>query len=326
MNTVGTRLILYRYFKKLFDTDSPKKKMLTKGRVLGQGGQGKVYCYYKKNGHKTDGVAVKRMYLDTKESKYVDDIFNAKAFRLGPFIELSTDILINEILQQNISQNFIFTYEYEFVERDGVCSDMYPFAGLFYKEYIDKVQTYTEWVKEEHDLNIWYSAYFQIISAVYVLKKYFNMTHLDLHSDNILVKKIKKGGYWAYIINNKLYKVPNYGYVFYIMDFGHAYIPNTFRSWLIKGFSKKAIHKGFDIYQLFKSTLKISSSPPAFKKHVRLIIKQLQGKQPFETLIDEIWGEKYERSTSKLNIETYTLDKPLSTTQLPNQLRDLVIY
>lgn len=315
------RLKLYKYYKNILNKNSLKKKLFNKKELLGEGGQGKVYRY---TSRENECLAVKKSYLDKKQSKYIDDIFNIKSFKYGVFIELSSYYFINQLVLQSISPNFILNYDYEFIQRTGICNDIYPYTSHFYNEYIPNSQTYTEWVAEDHPLQTWYNAYFQITTAIYVLQKYFNMTHLDLHSDNILVQKVKRGGYWNYIINGNTYKVPNMGYVFYINDFGHAFIPKIFTSWFTKRF--KNIHKGFDIYQLFKSTLKISKSPKEFKMDIKYIIKQLKNNVEFHSIIENIWGEKYIKNNVKKSLQTliYNLDKHMSTTQIPIQLKHLV--
>lgn len=328
MSTIYERVSIYNYYINILDTDKFMKKMFNKIELLGEGGQGKVYKYCEKNNCEGKALAIKKVYLNKKQSKYVYDIFNIKAFRHGIFIELSAFYLVNELILQKISPNFILNYEYEFVERrNSICNDIYPYTVYFYNEYIDKANVYTEWVKKEHDIELWYNALFQITSAIYCLNKYFNMTHLDLHSDNIIVKKVKAGGFWTYIINNKKYTVPNLGYIFYINDFGHAYIPNVFQSWFInKKYSKKNIYKSFDIYQLFKSTLKISTSPKKFNKDIMYIVKYLKNiNSDFHTIIEKIWSEYITSSIHANSIETYNLDKKMSVKRIPSELKDLII-
>lgn len=326
MTTISERLIPYTYYKKLLKTNK-KKELLDKTGVLGEGEQGKVYLYRPKNKDDMMSIAIKKIYLDQTQSKYIDDIFNKKAFKFGVFIELSCYYLINELVLQKISPNFILNYDFSFTKRNGICSDIYPYTGYFYNEYIEKSQTYSEWVKKEHNLNEWYNAYFQITSAIYVLQSYFDMTHLDLHADNILVRKVKAGGYWSYIINGNTYKVQNLGYIFYINDFGHAFIPNVFTSWFATKKYKNSIHKGFDIYQLFKSTLKFTTSPKEFKSNIKYIIKKLKSNSDFNLIIEEIWGSRYINNNKKTtkNLETYNLDKNLSVKKIPQELKQLYI-
>ena len=254
--------------------------------------------------------------------------------KYGVFIELLSNQLINELILQSISPHFILHYTHNFEERWGICTDIYPYKSYFYNEFIENSESYTEWVKKEHSIDVWYNAFFQITIAIYVLQKYFNMTHLDLHSDNILVKKIEKNGYWTYIINGKKYKLKNYGYQFYICDFGHAWIPNNFKSWLVsQKYRKKYIHKGFDIYKLFKSTLSFDTAPKKFKKDVNYVIKKLRSNENFENIIEELWANKYVYdSFGKIKImdskplDIFNTDKELNIKNIPSELKHLVIY
>ena len=81
---------------------------------------------------------------------------------------------------------------------------------------------FNRWIKTEHDIKSWYSAYFQIFAGLYALQKYFGITHHDFHFGNVLVHKVTPGGYWKYTIDDKVYYVPNCGWVFTLWDFGMA--------------------------------------------------------------------------------------------------------
>ena len=327
---LDTRITLFKEYKKLFKHFKDKKDILVKDKVLGEGFQGKVYRYFKKHkGESEDdnGMAIKKMYLDKTESKYVDNIFSTKALAHGPFLEIASNQLTNELVLQKICPNFMLNYHYEFIEREGICSDLYPQSSFFYNEFINNAETYTDWVSRPHSEQLWYNAYFQISSGIYALQKYFNMTHLDLHSDNVLVKKVKKGGYWKYIINNREYIVPNLGYVFYICDFGHAWIPSEFQSWyMAQKYKNKKIHKAFDISQLFYSTLDFSESPKHFKKHIKQIIKTLTKDEKFEEIIEDVWGERYHKKRPGKLLNTFNLNTKIKSKNIPKKLRHLVLH
>lgn len=328
--TLDTRIKLYNYYKQLFKNTKHGKDILVKDKVLGEGFQGKVYRYLKK--HKTQdsddiGIALKKMYLDVDESKFIHKKYTSGALEHGAFIEIASNQLTNELVVQKISHNFMLNYHHEFNYRHGICNDIYPAVSFYYNEYINDAETYTDWVSRPHSEESWYNAYFQISSGLYALQKYFNMTHLDLHSDNILVKKVKKGGYWKYIINKKEYIVPNLGYVFYICDFGHAWIPQNFQSWyMAQKYKDKKIHKAFDINQLFESTLEFSESPKHFKKHIKKIIKKLTKDENFEDIIEDVWGERYHKKRSSKCLDTFNMDFKLKTKNIPRKLRQLVLH
>jgi hypothetical protein len=322
--SVKKRKELYDFFKKKLKESEPFV-FLNKKNVLGKGGQGKVYRYCLSKPSKYC-MAVKKMYLDNKESKHLKDIYSDNAYKQSVYIELSSMQLVNELILQNVCPNYILNYDFMYKDRDGICDDIYPHTMYYFNEFIDGAEIYTDWVKKNHTIKEWYNAYFQITVAVYALQRHFNMTHLDLHSDNIIVIKIKEGGHWVYEIDGERYYVPNCGYVFYINDFGHAWIPKEFRSWFIRQrYNKKRINKSFDIMTLFRSTFKFSTSPQGFKKHIKNVIKELSGDKLFTHTISEIWSDYKEKISKSKLIDKYNLDKNLSVKNLHPKLKKLVI-
>jgi hypothetical protein len=71
------------------------------------------------------------------------------------------------------------------------------------------------------------SGLFQIIFAIGFLQKHFDFTHNDLHINNIMFKETKKK-FLYYKWNNQYYRIPTYGKLFKIIDFGRAIF--TFRN------------------------------------------------------------------------------------------------
>lgn len=67
----------------------------------------------------------------------------------------------------------------------------------------------------------WRSALFQIIMILIVYQKAFYLTHNDLHTNNIMYISTEKK-YLFYKYNNKFYKVPTYGKIYKIIDYGRA--------------------------------------------------------------------------------------------------------
>lgn len=66
-----------------------------------------------------------------------------------------------------------------------------------------------------------FSALIQIIMTLLVYQKTFSLTHNDLHTNNVMYVKTNKK-YLYYIHNNKTYKVPTFGRIYKIIDFGRA--------------------------------------------------------------------------------------------------------
>jgi ferredoxin-fold anticodon binding domain-containing protein len=67
----------------------------------------------------------------------------------------------------------------------------------------------------------WYSAFMQIIMILITYQKVFNFTHNDLHTNNVMYNKTdKKFLYYCY--KKKYYKIPTFGRLFKIIDFGRS--------------------------------------------------------------------------------------------------------
>jgi hypothetical protein len=67
----------------------------------------------------------------------------------------------------------------------------------------------------------WYSALMQVIMILITYQKAFNFTHNDLHTNNIMyIKTNKKYIYYCY--KKTFYKVPTYGRIYKIIDFGRS--------------------------------------------------------------------------------------------------------
>ena len=67
----------------------------------------------------------------------------------------------------------------------------------------------------------WFSAFMQVIMILITYQKTFNFTHNDLHTNNVMyISTTKKYLYYRY--KNKNYKVPTFGRIFKIIDFGRS--------------------------------------------------------------------------------------------------------
>ena len=67
----------------------------------------------------------------------------------------------------------------------------------------------------------WKSILFQICFGLSVAQKHFNFVHNDLHSSNIMFKETELS-YLYFFIQNKYYKIPTFGKITKIIDFGRA--------------------------------------------------------------------------------------------------------
>ena len=67
----------------------------------------------------------------------------------------------------------------------------------------------------------WSSILMQIIMTLIAYQKLFGFTHNDLHTNNVMFTETKKE-YLYYTYNGKHYRVPTFGKIFKIIDFGRA--------------------------------------------------------------------------------------------------------
>jgi hypothetical protein len=67
----------------------------------------------------------------------------------------------------------------------------------------------------------WFSALMQVIMTLLTYQKLFSFTHNDLHTNNIMyISTAQK--YLFYVYKKKTYKVPTFGKIYKIIDFGRA--------------------------------------------------------------------------------------------------------
>ena len=67
----------------------------------------------------------------------------------------------------------------------------------------------------------WYSALFQIIMTLVVYQKVFQFTHNDLHTNNVMFIETNQP-FLYYQYNNITYKVPSFGRIYKLIDFGRS--------------------------------------------------------------------------------------------------------
>ena len=76
-------------------------------------------------------------------------------------------------------------------------------------------------MQKDPEFEEWRSIFMQIIMTLICYQKSFKMTHNDLHTNNIMYVPTEKQ-YLYYRYNEKYYKVPTYGKLYKIIDFGRA--------------------------------------------------------------------------------------------------------
>ena len=106
---------------------------------------------------------------------------------------------------------------------DDVMAVIYKFpVNIIITEKLDNtLDSLLELEKKQINKDEWTSCLFQIIIMLITYQKYFDFTHNDLHTSNIMFTNTdKKFLYYKY--NDTFYKVPTYGKIYKIIDFGRS--------------------------------------------------------------------------------------------------------
>ena len=251
-------------------------KMTTNKKKIAKGIEGEVYSVnFKINEHFDKKFVIKHVDLlsiqETKDiSKRELNTTPDKVYKLfmtndvlnkPSLIEMIKFTLTNRLIFQKICPNFALNYYWEYNDNNIYLFNEYINGGNFYS-----------WANEIHNNQEWFNALFQIMFALAVIKRKFNMIHCDLHIKNILVQKVKPGGYWIYILNGVKYYVPNLGYIFLLYDFGFSWIPNKlYIRWLYEDKLKHVTNNGMEFYDLstFFENIFDTNAPNYFKSQIK---------------------------------------------------------
>ena len=97
--------------------------------------------------------------------------------------------------------------------------------------------TLTKLVKNGISIGEWKSILFEVCFGIAVAQKSFSFIHNDLHSDNIMFKKINTE-YKYYQYREKYYKVPTYGRETKVIDFARGIIQINGKTYFSDVFKK----------------------------------------------------------------------------------------
>lgn len=84
----------------------------------------------------------------------------------------------------------------------------------------------------------WKSALFQVVMILITYQKVYDLTHNDLHSNNIMWIETKEK-YLYYKLNNNYYKVPTHNKIYKIIDFGRSIYKFKKNTYFSNSFSKE---------------------------------------------------------------------------------------
>lgn len=106
-------------------------------------------------------------------------------------------------------------------EDDGICAylDHFPVNIIFLEQCDDTLDHYIE--NNDIEAAEMKSIFIQILFSLATYQHCFNFTHNDLHSNNIMCISTKEK-YLYYSLDDCVYKIPTYGKIWKIIDFGRA--------------------------------------------------------------------------------------------------------
>jgi Protein kinase domain. len=138
--------------------------------------------------------------------------------------EYKIHLMINQLLLGKCSQNFLFVYHME-MNTCTISLSSKSYNGLCYYLFLELAdQSLPQLHMERLQVNV----FFQILTALNIIHTKYSLIHNDIKSENILILKVKQGGFWKYVINNESYFVENLGYIAFVSDFGvsRSFDPN----------------------------------------------------------------------------------------------------
>ena len=127
----------------------------------------------------------------------------------------------------------------------------------------------------------WYASLMQIIMILLIYQKAFNFTHNDLHTNNIMFNYTETK-YIYYIYNGNTYKVPTFGKIFKIIDFGRSIY--TFDK---KIFCSDSYEKDGDAYEQYNCEPYLNHNKPRIEPNMSFDLCRL-GCSLFDYLIHDI--------------------------------------
>jgi len=189
-------------------------KYVSDHKLIGHGSFGNVYGVIVPKTNPPLAAAVKEGRLSKTE-------FRRAMVKQYP-LEFLFNKLINDLMDNYFCPNFSYTYAIFFCDKCTLNEfDKKPIQTQCSETMVELFDFTLDKLTDLRD-EVILSILFQILFAVACIQLEYGMFHNDIKKENILVKVIPHGGYWEYNLNDATYRVPNYGYLVALNDFGVA--------------------------------------------------------------------------------------------------------
>ncbi len=203
------------------------------------------------------------------------------------------DLRIDKCFNQNIGKTFqldMYVSSDEDTDSDSSCDsnpeddyiirlEKIPLQLLFIEKLEGTLEDYL--LDDNFDQEVLLSCLFQISFALLYLQKHYQFTHNDLHINNIMYSYTDTK-YLYYKLNNKYYKVPTYGKIFKIIDFGRSIFTFKNKVYMNDVFSKNSEAWGQYQYPSQVSFLKTNTESNQIKPNYNFDLCRLS-----MTILDE---------------------------------------
>ena len=225
-----------KYGSQCVNNSSTAQKHLKLVELLGVGGFGNVYnaCAPRPCTKNSKKFSLKLMKLDNESinkkydkfhmdwneynmfKTYINDIIiSGRGPNLPLFID---DFVCDKCIFQKRNDNIFVGGKYTKFETPCITiASEVAYSDL--NDFLKKMEN-TKNLNSNSNIFILQSLLFQIMAGLYSLQKEFQIVNNDLKSGNVLVYKVKAGGYFNYNIDGIDYYIPNFGWMFVINDFG----------------------------------------------------------------------------------------------------------
>ncbi|AOC55178.1 serine-threonine protein kinase [Lymphocystis disease virus 3] len=127
--------------------------------------------------------------------------------------EAVVGFMTNDILESGEAPNFTYVLGLYFCKPCKVRS-------VCYNLLTEKAENNLAVITKELNSKDIDSAVAQLLMGLNVLHKKYGVIHKDVKAENILIKRIRATGCFKYETENRVFYIPNRGYIFMLADFG----------------------------------------------------------------------------------------------------------
>lgn len=177
-----------------------------------------------KSAKKTNSTCSSRS-SNTNSKKSKDSFENIKNNSSRDDLDSDIDLLENNSENDHSSESYTNSQksDYSSMESEEIINSVvfdFP-VQIICLEQLDHTLDSLLDTEDELSVKEWSSCLFQIIMMLITYQKIFDFTHNDLHTNNIMYIKTDRK-FLNYKYNNIYYRVPTYGKIYKIIDFGRA--------------------------------------------------------------------------------------------------------